>query len=206
MRKFWFTALGLLVFFSLIAFSPRAESAGVSGDYVEARTASVFAGPCHYNGELTTTGRDAVLAWHVTSGEWNGVDLAGVRFVAVVSADDNLSNGSAARRSEVIINEEATHAQARAVLDLLSRKYATALGHVVSVRSAPVSFSHEGKSYSISASDIAALNIEAMPNDLCCKMPSMVWYTPLVPVENRKVGYTRKALYAGDTVGDAWQR
>jgi hypothetical protein len=206
MRKFWFTTLGLLVFFSLIAFSPRAESAGVHGDYVEVRTASVFAGACHYNGELTTTGRDALVAWHVTSGEWNGVDLAGVRFVAVVSADENLSAANVSRRSEIIINDDATHTQAAAVLDLLKSKYGAMLGQVVSVRSAPVSFSHDGKTYSVSASDIASLNIEAMPNDLCCKMPSMVWYSPLSPLENRKVGFTRRALYSGSTVSDAWQR
>jgi len=206
MRKFYLTALGLLACSGLIAFSPRAESAGVRGDYVEARTASVFAGACHYNGELTTTGRDALMAWHVTSGEWNGVDLSDVRFVAVVSADDNLSDTTAARRSEIIINDDASHTQAAAVLDLLKSKYAVTLGKIVSVHSTPVSFSHEGKSYSVSASDVASLNIEAMPNDLCCKMPSMVWYSPLSPLENRKVGYTRKALYAGNTVSDPWQR
>lgn len=206
MRKVWLLALGLLVSFSLFAFSPQAESAGIQGDYVEARTASVFAGACHYNGELTTTGRDALMAWHITSGEWNGVELKGASVVAIVSADDNLSNERAARRSEIIIDERASHTQAAAVLDLLKSKYGAALGKIVAVRSAPVSFNHEDKSYTVSAPEIASLSIEAMPNDLCCRMPSMVWYTPLVPLENRKVGYTRKAAYAGNTVGDTWQR
>src|SRR2546421_4836763 len=119
MRKFWFLALGVLVSCGLIAFSPPTESAGIRGDYVEVRTASVFAGPCHYNGELTTTGRDALMAWHVTSGEWNGVDLASVRVLVAVSADDNLSNEGATRRSEIIIDEGASHTQAAAMLDLL---------------------------------------------------------------------------------------
>src|SRR3954463_15754370 len=109
-----FLFVGLLLVSTTV---PRAESGSITGEYVEARTASVFAGACHYNGELTTTGRDAVMAWRVTSGEWNGVDLAGVRFVAVVSADDNLSNGSVARRSEIVINDGATHIQAAAVID-----------------------------------------------------------------------------------------
>src|ERR1700722_1556209 len=42
-------------------------STPIKGDYVEARTASVFAGACHYNGEVMITGRDAVMAWNVTS-------------------------------------------------------------------------------------------------------------------------------------------
>src|ERR671928_228601 len=111
--------------------SSRAEGDGVRGVYVEARTASVFAGACHYNGELTTAGREAVLAWNVKGGSWGGVDLAGVRAVA---------------------------------------------------------------------------DVEAMPDDLCCRMPQLVWYAPLVPVERRKVGYTRAASYAGGAAGEPWQR
>jgi hypothetical protein len=52
----------------------------------------------------------------------------------------------------------------------------------------------------------AAINVEAMPNDLCCKMPNLVWYSPLVGLENRKVGYTSKALYSGKVVGHPWSR
>src|SRR5918997_5447246 len=92
--------------------SSRAEADGVRGVYVEARTASVFAGACHYNGELTTAGREAVLAWNVTAGSWDGVDLAGVRALAVVSADANLSEARAARRAELIIDESASYKQA----------------------------------------------------------------------------------------------
>src|ERR687886_1985957 len=89
----------------------RAEGDGVRGDYVEARTASVFAGACHYNGELTTAGREAVLAWNVTSGSWNGVDLAGVRAVAVVGSEANLADSAAARRSELVVDSSASEAQ-----------------------------------------------------------------------------------------------
>ncbi|HEY4330472.1 MAG TPA: hypothetical protein VGN88_12105, partial [Phycisphaerae bacterium] len=36
----------------------------ITGDYVEARTASVFCGACHYNSEILCAGRDGVMAWH----------------------------------------------------------------------------------------------------------------------------------------------
>src|SRR5713226_3280532 len=111
MRRFWFAALAVFGLMGALVFGSSAESVSVRGDYVEVRTASVFAGACHYNGEVTTTGRDALMAWDVTSGKWNEVDLAGVRAVAIVSADANLSDNSAARRSEIIINREASHTQ-----------------------------------------------------------------------------------------------
>lgn len=52
--------LGLLV--SATRPPSPAASTRIVGDYVEARTASVFAGACHYNGELVTTGHEAVAA------------------------------------------------------------------------------------------------------------------------------------------------
>jgi hypothetical protein len=206
MRRFYFLSLALSIILSALAFRSEAESAGIRGDYVEVRTASVFAGACHYNGELTTTGRDALLAWNVTGGKWRGIDLAGVRVVVIVSADANLSERNASRRTEIIVDKDASQTQAAAMLDILRSRYAASLGEIVSVRSAPVSFNREGKAYSVSAGDLASISVEAMANDLCCKMPNMVWYSPLIPLENRKVGYTRRAAYTGSDVGEAWQR
>jgi hypothetical protein len=209
MRKFWFIALALGIVLALsgsVAINSSAESNSLRGDYVETRTASVFAGACHYNGELTTTGRDALMAWNVVSGSWRGVDLAGVRVVAIVSGERNLAENGSDRRSEIIIDREASHAQAAAMLDALKTKHAVSLGRIVSVSSAPVKFQHEGKAYYVSTTDLASMSIEAMPNDLCCKMPNLVWYAPLATLENRKVGYTKKAIYTGGAVGEPWER
>jgi uncharacterized protein DUF1326 len=204
-RKGLMVALTMIVAASTLVFSSRAESISMRGDYVEVRTASVFAGACHYNGEVVTTGRDAMMAWNVTSGQWQGVDLSGVRALAVVSSDVNLSENNAARRSEIIIDSQASRAQAVAMLNALKEKYAAALGTVAEVRSAPITFERNGRNYNVVTNE-ASMNVEAMPNDLCCKMPNLVWYTPLVGLENRKVGYTSKALYSGKVVGEPWSR
>ena len=205
MRKGLFAAFAMMVAVSALVFSSQAENVSLRGDYVEVRTASVFAGACHFNGEVVTTGRDALMAWNVTSGKWQGVDLTGVRVMAIVNADANLSEGSAARRSEIVIDSQASRPQALAIVNALREKYAASLGKVVAVRSAPISFERSGRTYAVMTND-AAINVEAMPNDLCCKMPNLVWYTPLVGLENRKVGYTSKALYSGSTVGEPWSR
>ena len=205
MKRFWIIALILAFCAVATVLTTRAENSSVKGDYVEVRTASVFAGACHFNGEVTTTGRDALMAWNISSGNWEGVDLAGLRAIAVVSADDNLSNAAASRRSEIILDQSASHAQHAALLNAIKARYAAALGEIVSVRSAAISFKHEGKVYEVSSAD-AAINVEAMPNDLCCRMPNLVWYDPLVQLGQRKVGYTIKALYAGHVVADAWER
>ena len=205
MRKSLLTALAMIVAVSALVFSSQAENVSLRGEYVEVRTASVFAGACHYNGEVVTTGRDAMMAWNVTSGKWQGVDLTGVRAMAIVNSSSNLSEQNAARHSEVIIDSAASREQAQAMLSALKEKYASSLGQIVAVRNAPVSFEHKDRTYAVKADD-ATINVEAMPNDLCCKMPNLVWYTPLVGLENRKVGYTTRATYAGRKVTEPWSR
>ena len=206
MRKLSFLTFAALVVAGLLASGSLAENNNhLNGDYVEVRTASVFAGACHYNGELTTTGRDALMAWSVKSGSWNGVDLSGVRALAVISSDANLAE-RAARRSELIINSETTHAQAAAMVNALREKYGETLGEVVAVKTKSLSFLKEGKAYSVASSDLATIEVESMPDDLCCKMPQLVWYQPLATLSQRKVGYTLKATYDGDTVGQPWER
>jgi len=205
MRKGLFAALAMVMAVSALVFSSQAENVAVRGDYVEVRTASVFAGACHYNGEVVTAGRDAMMAWNVTSGKWQGVDLSGVRAVAIVSSYANLSEENAARQSEVIIDSAASSTQSDAMLNALKEKYAASLGKIVEVRHATISFEHKGRAYTVTADD-ATINVEAMPNDLCCKMPNLVWYAPLVGLENRKVGYTSRASYSGHRVTDPWSR
>jgi hypothetical protein len=205
MRKGLFVIAAMVVAVSALVFSSQAENVSLRGDYVEVRTASVFAGACHYNGEVVTTGRDAMMAWNVTSGKWQGVDLTGVRVLAIVSADANLGESNAARQSEIIVDASASRTQALAMVNALKEKYAASLGNVVEVRSAPISFERNGRTYAVVTNE-AAINVEGMPNDLCCKMPNLVWYSPLVGLENRKVGYTSKALYSGKVIGEPWSR
>ena len=205
MRKGLLVVAAMLVAVSALVLSSQAENISLRGDYVEVRTASVFAGACHYNGEVVTTGRDAMMAWNVTSGKWQGVDLTGLRVLAIVSADANLSDGNAARRSEIIVDSGASRTQTLAMVNALKEKYAASLGKVVEVRSAPITFERNGRTYAVMTNE-AAINVEAMPNDLCCKMPNLIWYAPLVGLENRKVGYTAKALYSGKVVGEPWSR
>jgi hypothetical protein len=205
MKRFWILISVLVFVASAIVLTSRADNTSVKGDYVEVRTASVFAGACHYNGEVTTAGREAIMAWKFTSGNWRGADLKGLSAIAVVSADDNLSSSQATRRSEIILDQSASHDQRVAMLSAIKSRYAVSLGEIVSVRSAAINFKHEGKTYEVNSPE-ALIDVEAMPNDLCCRMPNLVWYEPLVQLGQRKVGYTVKALYSGQAVGEGWER
>jgi hypothetical protein len=180
-----------------------ATATPIKGDYVEVRTASVFAGACHYNGELVTTGRDAVMAWSFTSGSYNGVDLAGVRAAAAVTSEANLGQDQP-RKVELIVDTKATDAQATALAGLLREKH---LGDIAAIRRAAVSFTHASDgAYTVKADEYATMSVRPMPNNECCAQPNLVWYTPLTTLEHRKVGYTDIAAYLAGHIGDRWER
>lgn len=206
-KVLWLVAIAAIVGVGLVASSVEAGK-NISGDYVEARTASVFAGACHFNGEVVTTGRDAVMAWNIKSGEWDGVSLAGTKALAVVNAESNLAEADRRhnRRAEIVIDERVDEAQSAALISALKMKYGEALGEVTAVRRAAIDFRREAREFAVRAAGVATLEVEAMPNDECCRMPSLVWYSPLVKISDRKVGYTSKAFYAGGAAGETWQR
>jgi len=82
-------ALSIMVVSSLAAclsFAAAIPSNNIYGDYVEARTADVYTGPCFANSEVGLTGELAVFGWRVTKGSWSGVDLDGLGVVGVVRA------------------------------------------------------------------------------------------------------------------------
>jgi len=182
------------------------NSKKITGDYVEARTASVFAGACHYNGELVTTGRDAIMAWSFNAGSFNGVDLAGVKAAASVTSDASLGDEHAARKVELVVDTQATSAQATAVAELVKEKVSAKLGQIVTVRRAPVSFAHTSNQYAVKVEGFASMTVSPMPDNACCAQPNLVWYSPLSPIENRKVGYTSFAAYTAGSLGEPWQR
>ena len=45
-----------------------------------------------------------------------------------------------------------------------------------------------------------------MPNRACCTQPNLVWYKPLAPLQDRRVGYTRQASLTARGGGDPWTR
>jgi hypothetical protein len=179
-------------------------SSPVTGDYVEARTASVFAGACHYNGELVTVGKDAVLAWNFAKGTFNGVNLAGVTAVASVTSNDSLGNPGA-RKAELAFDPAATDAQVAAATALIQSKAGKNLGTIIGTRRTPITFAHTDKGYTVAAKDFAALTVAPRADSSCCIQPHLVWFEPLTPLEGRKVGYTELAA-SSSKITDAWTR
>jgi hypothetical protein len=126
---------GALVLFG----SGLVSAADVKGDYVEARTADVFTGPCFSNAEVFIYGNQAVMAWKVTEGAFQGVDLTGLTVAAAVRGTTTFSEDRPEAAQAVVIVDEKADSRQRVALVAMARALGgPRLGHVVDVKVAPI--------------------------------------------------------------------
>src|SRR3954452_3113217 len=96
-------------------------AAGIRGDYVEARTADVYTGPCFSNAEVFIYGNQAVMAWKVTEGEFDRVDLSGLSVAAAVKGTTTFSEDAPEQAKAVLIVDEKADSRQREALVALAR-------------------------------------------------------------------------------------
>ena len=188
MRTALFGAAAALALGVLTGSAQAAPS--VVGDYYEARSANLFIGACHHEGEYVTTGREAMAAWNVREGAFNGVSLAGVKAVAIISADKNLEHPQAKRRATLYVDAHATPAQREAMVAALREKYAPNLGEILAVKTAPITVETAKDSFRVAAEGVAQLKAKRNTERLCCIQTYETWGKPLISVTAPKVGYS----------------
>lgn len=136
MRKMMIAVASLVLLHGAAA---AAETAKISGQYIEARTCDVWTGPCFANADFNLSGKNAVMAWKIDIGTFDGVSLDGLGMVAVVSASDTLGlQQSGPARSIVIVDEKATPSQRQALVRLAQRQGGHFLKNVKAVQAAPI--------------------------------------------------------------------
>src|SRR6185295_19872596 len=106
---------------AMLALATSGQAQHISGDYIETRSADVWTGPCVANGEVNLAGDQAILAWRINKGQWNGVALTGLSVVGVVKAGatlgDEYSNPYPAR-AVLIVDQKASAEQQKALVGL----------------------------------------------------------------------------------------
>jgi hypothetical protein len=131
---------GALVLFC----TATAGAADLRGDYVEARTADVFTGPCFSNAEVFIYGNQAVMAWKVREGSYQGVDLHGLSVAAAVKGTTTFSEDSPEQARAVLIVDERADARQREALVAMAKELGGArLAHVAEVKTARISLKVE---------------------------------------------------------------
>lgn len=185
----------------------RAGGPAISGSYVEARTAEVFTGGCIMNGEAATTGREALLAWKVNRGSFNGVALNGLAVVAAVAGDANLGirefGGEVAHtRSALFVDERATSAQRAALVSMATELSKGVVGTVVELTPTAIQFVDEGHTIRVSAASLRLNVAKEMKHDPTCG--GKQWFHPLAAVDDAAMGTTAENVFSGAALGTRW--
>lgn len=201
-----FLAVALAVLLAPVAVS---ANGGIRGDYLEIRTSDVYTGPCFANAEVNLTGREAVIAWKVREGSWQGVNLTGLTVVAVVKAQSTLGDPYAnpyPARSVIIVDAKAEPQQEKALVDFARSAGGELLANVVKVRKATIEtdFSDEEGYASVKAGEIVDLKTRALneKDHLCGN--EIVYYPPLTEVSNAIPAYTLAHAFRGDELNSTW--
>jgi hypothetical protein len=121
---------------SLFAFARNTASPTISGQYIETRSADVYTGQCFANGEMNTAGDQAIVAWHITDGSWDGVSLAGLNVVGAVKANATLGDPYGKpfpAKAVLFIDQQATPQQRQALINFAQEMGGELLRHVVRV-------------------------------------------------------------------------
>lgn len=203
-----FTAAAVMT----VAAAPQATDTSVQGRYVEARSCDVYTGFCFANSEMGLVGREAIMAWNVTEGAWNGVTLDGLCIAAVIKADETLgfvNEVSRGTRAALIVDKAATADQREALINMATTLGGKLLADVCSITDA--SFEAElgtcdktGACARLKAGDVLEIQTRCIGNgDHVCGNED-VFYPPLTSVDGAVAGYTSLASYKGDALGARW--
>jgi hypothetical protein len=179
----------------------------VSGAYVEARTAEVFTGGCIMGSEAETVGKQAVLAWKVDRGTFNGVSLDGLSVIAALSGDRNLGiqeigGGKPDVRSALFVDNRANPAQQLALVAMVNELSSGLVGTIVQVTPAPIQFADHGGEIAVSAPNVTLDISKHMTHDPTCG--AMQWFHPLASVTQADMGLTAEHAFTGAGLGTKW--
>ena len=187
-------------------------SAALKGDYLEARSADVYTGPCFAMSEVSLTGQEAILAWKVREGDWKGVSLSGLSVVAVVRANATLGDPYHTpypARSVLIVDSRATSQQRTALAAFAESMAGSLLDHVVRIEAAPIQMTVEHGDLHGAAKVVAGNFARIETRSLCqgdhlCGNES-VYYPPLVALTHSMPAFTLDSSFSGQGLGEVWR-
>lgn len=204
-----FVALPVALFAGATAGFASEADTSLSGLYLEARTADVYAGHCFANSEVGLTGREAVLAWNVAEGEYEGVALDGLTVVAVVKAQATLGDphdDPYPADSVLIVDEQANGDQRAALIQLAHDMGGRLLDNVKSVHDAAVAADFDSRPghASLTAGELVELRTRALRHEDHLCGSEFVYYPPLTEIAEAVPAYTEAHAFRGDDFDSTW--
>jgi len=183
----------------------------IRGEYLESRSTDVYVAQCFANGETGLTGNQALLAWHVQEGEWNGVKLDGLTVAAAVRAHATLGDpygNPYPAQAVLMVDDAANPAQREALISLAQHQGGKLLENVVRVEVVPVildmpSDTHDGHAVLRAGHRATIVTRPLNHHDHICGNETN-FYPPLTNVENATSAVALTDEFQGDGLDSRW--
>ena len=201
--------LTIVVVLSILITLPAAAQQ-IRGDYLETRTADVYTGQCFANGEVNLVGNEAILAWRVTDGAWDGVPLKGLSVAAAVHANATLGDpygNPYPAKAVLLVDDQATSQQQRALVNFAKHMGGELLKNVEQVLPVQmemvVNAQHHGAAM-FRAGQFATIQTRSIgENDHLCGNEE-TYYPPLTQLAHSMPAVALTDSYRGPGLGTSW--
>ncbi|HET6884556.1 MAG TPA: DUF1326 domain-containing protein [Pirellulales bacterium] len=188
------------------------KSDTLRGNYLESRTCDIYTGPCFANSQVGLGGHEALLAWNVESGSFDGVDVSGLNVVMAVSANDTLGFDGGLEvtpekiKSVILVDERADTAQREALIGLAKKRAPRVVGDVVRVAATAIKIDvdHAAGVAHLDAGKEARLTTRKIMKCDCVCTNESVFYPPLAQVEKSSPAYTVDGGFGGRGLNEHW--
>ena len=206
MRKLFFSVLLII-----LALSPLVFGEHIRGDYLETRSADIYTGSCFANGEVNLVGNQAILAWHVESGTWNGVPLDGLTVAAAVRARATLGDPYASpypAQAVLIVDEQANDRQRAALTAFAQHMAGELLRNIEQVIYAPTEFAvnHEKHGTAmLRAGRFATVHTRSLNEGVHLCGNEATFYPPLTETKHAMPAVAITDSYRGPGLGTDWE-
>ena len=202
--------LSMLLTCLLACLSISMAAQQIRGDYLETRSADVYTGQCFANGEVNLVGNEAILAWHVQSGSWNGVSLQGLTVAAAVRANGTLGDpyeDPYPAKAVLLVDDQANVPQQAALVNFAKRMGGELLNNVEQViptqMELVVNAEHHGAAM-LRAGRFATVQTRSIggQDHLCGN--EVTFYPPLTELAHSMPAVALTDTYHGPGLGVSW--
>jgi hypothetical protein len=200
-----------LIVFVLAILGTFLPAQQIRGDYIESRSTDVYVAQCFANGEVGLTGNDALMAWHVEHGAWNGVKLDGLTVAAAIRARATLGDPYGdpyPAQAVLMVDSAANSSQREALIALAKHNGERLIENVVRVDYVPVVLDmpadpHQGGAV-LRAGKLATIVTRPLNHhDHICGN-EVNFYPPLTSVSDAVSAVAMTDEFQGDGLGTQW--
>ncbi len=188
---------------------------------MESRSTDVYVAQCFANGETGLNGKQALLAWKIDSGSWNGVKLDGLNVAGAVTANGTLGDpyeNPYPAKVVLMVDDRATAAQRDALVAFAQHEAGQLFDNVMQVESVPMEFalpqaavetahvhgSGAGAHAMFRAGNLARIETRSLnDNDHICGNET-TYYPPLTTVDRATPAVAVTDQFRGNGLNTDW--